>query len=57
MSRAFLLIGLPAQTDLLGGLTAMIPLSIAMALSKESPGKSKSELLLVFFDRVEHPHS
>ena len=44
MSRAFLLIGLPAQTALLGGLIAMIPLSIAMALSKESPGKSKSSL-------------
>ena len=42
MSRALLLIGLPAQTALLGGLIAMIPLSIAMALSKESPGKSKS---------------
>lgn len=42
MSRAFLLIGFPVQTDLLGGLTAMVSLSIAMALSKESPGKFKS---------------
>ena len=56
MSRAYLLIGLRAQTALLGGLIAITPLSIAMALSKESPAKSKS-LLLVFFDRVEHPHS